>query len=237
MLKAIIFDADGTLYKVKSKRAYLLTADFLCSKTHIPGEKIYKEWKNTVEKIKSSPADSSDLAKRQRQYALEKTLLALGAKENVKPLARKALKIFWKAVMEDLETFPASEKIIKKLSKNYILMVTSEEFKINLTKKLAAAFGDWRKYFKFLITPEVTGAMKPSEKYYQIAMLKLHLAPEEILAVGDSKKLDIEPAKKIGLKTKKINYSYWTLPEKIIENDFFKLISKTNKYENQSKCF
>lgn len=201
MLKAIIFDADGTLYKVKNKRAYLLAADFLRAKTHISSEKIYKEWKETVEKIKSSPADLSNPAKRQRQYTLEKTLLALGAKKNVKSLAHKALKIFWDAIIEDLEIFPASEKTIKNLSRDYMLVVASEEFRENLIMKLNRVFGSWEKYFKFLITPEDTGIMKPSGKYCLLATKKLNLLPGEALAVGDSEERDLAPAKKLGLKT------------------------------------
>lgn len=202
MLKAIIFDADGTLYKVKSKRAYLLAADFLRAKTKIPAAKIAEEWKKTIYEIKSSPTDWSNPAKRQRKYALRKSLFALGVDENrVSRIADEAIVVFWQAAIEDLEVFPESKKTIKKLSKNYILIVASEEFKINLTKKLTAAFGDWRKYFKFLITPENTGIMKPSEKYCLLAVEKLNFLPKEVLTVGDSEERDLAPARKLGLKT------------------------------------
>lgn len=206
MLKAIIFDADGTLYNVKTKRAYFLVADFLSKETGISAEKIIREWEKTVDKIKFSQSDWSNPVKRQRKYALQKSLLALGAdKSKVNCITDKALIIFWQAIAESLEIFPENIKEIKNLGENYQLVVTSEEFKNNLILKLNRAFGNWEKYFKFLITPEETGIMKPSEKYYLKAMEKLSLKPEEILAAGDSDERDLLPAKKLGIKTIKIS--------------------------------
>lgn len=202
MLKAIIFDADGTLYDVKTKRAYGRSCDFLSEKTGIPAENIYIELKKTINDIKSTPDSSFDPEKRQRKYAYEKTLLRLGvAKERVEALAQDAVDIFWKAALEDLEISFVVPVTLKNLAEKYDLAVTSEEFRGNLILKLNHVFGDWKKYFKALITPEETGIMKPSEKYYLKAMEKLNLNQDEIMAVGDSEERDIAPAKKLGIKT------------------------------------
>jgi len=218
MLKAIIFDADGTLYNVKSRRAYFLAADFLSEKTGIPAETINAEWKKIIDEIKASPEDSHDPEKRQRKYALEKTLLRLGAgKEKIDSLIFGALDIFWGAVLQDMEIFPEVSEILEKLGKNYVLVVASEEFRENLILKLNRAFGDWKKYFKILITPEVTGMMKPSEKYYEAAIEKLALKNDEVLAAGDSDERDLEPAKNLGIKTIKISpCEFGKLIEKIL---------------------
>lgn len=205
MLKAIIFDADGTLYNIKTKRAYSLAADFLSEKIGIPAKEINSEWKKIIDGIKSSSEDSLNPKKRAREYALKKLLLKFGVKnKNIDPLVGKTLKIFWSVALEDLEIFPEIAKTLKALSKDYALAVASEEFKANLIKKLNRAFGDWKKYFKILITPETTGTMKPSEKYCEAARQKLKLGADEILAVGDSDERDLGPAKKIGFKTLKV---------------------------------
>ncbi len=206
MLKAIIFDADGTLYNVKTKRAYSLAADFLSQKTGIPAQILNAEWKKTVDEIKASAEDAQNPQKRQRKYALEITLLRLGVGQGkTAALIREALDIFWLAVISDLEIFPEASKTLEKLGKSRTLAVTSEEFRENLILKLDRAFGDWEKYFKILITPEETGEMKPSRRYYLKAMEKLKLMPEEILVVGDSDERDLLPAKKLGIKTIKIS--------------------------------
>lgn len=217
MLKAIIFDADGTLYNVKTKRAYFLAADFLRAKTGISAKKINAEWKKTVDEIKSSSEDAANPEKRQRKYALKKTLLRLGVgKEKIDSLIQEALDIFWGAVIEDLEIFPAVSETMEILAKKYAIAVASEEFRENLIPKLVRVFGDWKKYFKILITPEETGAMKPSEKYYLKAMEKLNFKSEEIMAVGDSDERDLLPAKRLGIKTLKISSCEFLKLTKII---------------------
>lgn len=206
MLKAIIFDADGTLYNVKTKRAYSLATDFLSKETGVSSVKIMEEWKKTIGEIKSLPADWSNPAKRQRKYALRKSLLALDINEDkANRIADEALVIFWQAAIEDLEIFPESIREVKSLSKNYSLVVASEEFKDNLIRKLNRVFGNWEKYFKFSVTPEDAGIMKPSEKYCLSAIKKLGFLPKETLVVGDSEERDLAPAKRLKFKTSKLS--------------------------------
>lgn len=207
MIKAIIFDADGTLYGVRTERAYRAAADFLETRTGIKADKILTEWKNTIDKIRSNASDVQDLGKRDRRYALKKTLEVLELRsEDTDKIVGEALDIFWQTATEDLEFSSFCLSAIEELKKKYALVVASEEFKENLIRKLNRAFGSWEKYFKFLITPENTGVMKPSEKYYTEAMKKLNLSSSEILAVGDSEDRDIAPAKKLGIKTLFFNF-------------------------------
>lgn len=202
MIKAIIFDADGTLYGVRTARAYQAAADFLESHIPVKADKILAEWKMTIDKIKSNASEAQDPQKRDRKYALKKTLKAFDLySENTDKIVGQALDIFWRTAIEDLEVSPFCVSAIKELKKNYKLAVVSEEFRENLVRKLDRVLGSWEKYFKFLITPEITGAMKPSGKYYIEAMKKLNLSPEEILAVGDSEERDIAPARILGIKT------------------------------------
>jgi len=207
MIKAIIFDADGTLYGVRTGRAYRAAADFLESRIGTKSDKILAEWKNTIDKIKSNVSDDRNPLKRDRRYALKKTLEALKIhSEDINRTISDSLDIFWKTALEDLEVSSFCLPAIKELKKNYTLIAASEEFRENLIRKLDRIFGSWKKYFKFLITPEDTGIMKPSEKYYTEAMKKLNLSPPEILVVGNSEELDIAPAQKLGIKTLIFNF-------------------------------
>jgi len=56
-------------------------------------------------------------------------------------------------------------------------------------------------YFDLIITLDDTGVKKKELKPLKLAMKKLNMLPEEILFVGDSLRRDIEPAKKVGMKT------------------------------------
>ncbi len=55
--------------------------------------------------------------------------------------------------------------------------------------------------FDEIIISENEKARKPELEFYQIAIDRLGVEPNEILYVGDSLKLDIIPAKKLGIRT------------------------------------
>jgi putative hydrolase of the HAD superfamily len=57
------------------------------------------------------------------------------------------------------------------------------------------------RFFDIIITYDESKVKKPDELPFRLAMEKLGLIPEETLFVGDSFRRDIEPAKKIGMKT------------------------------------
>ena len=218
-IRAIVFDADDTLYKVKTKNAYKKKFEFLSKKIGVESNLIEMIWREIVKGV----VRSKNPNKRRREYSLVKTLVNFGIEEKkAKKLAKDALKIFWGKVVEDLEFSPKIKNIIKKLSKKYKLIVASEEFRPNLEKKLNKVFGNWRRYFEFLITPDITGEMKPSKKYYKIILKRTKLKPEEILVVGNSLEKDLNPARKLGIKTILVESERDLLKVfKKIENDDF----------------
>ncbi len=71
-------------------------------------------------------------------------------------------------------------------------------FNSTLEDKLFQFFGD---IFKHILVSEVLKVAKPDIKFYEKALEIINLNPNEILYIGDSVKLDIEPAKKVGLNT------------------------------------
>jgi putative hydrolase of the HAD superfamily len=55
--------------------------------------------------------------------------------------------------------------------------------------------------FKHVLVSEVLKVAKPDIKFFEKALEIINLNPDEILYIGDSVKLDIEPAKKVGFNT------------------------------------
>ena len=55
--------------------------------------------------------------------------------------------------------------------------------------------------FSEIIISEMENVRKPSIDFYELAVEKLQVAPNEILYIGDSLKLDIIPAQKVGMRT------------------------------------
>jgi putative hydrolase of the HAD superfamily len=71
-------------------------------------------------------------------------------------------------------------------------------FNTTLPDKLAFFFGD---IFTHIFVSEQMGVAKPALAFYEYALHHLNLKPENILYIGDSLKLDIVPAKTLGIKT------------------------------------
>ncbi|MBI1742858.1 HAD family hydrolase [Candidatus Acetothermia bacterium] len=196
MIRAILFDADKTLYQIQSEPAYQALYAFLEKKLNLSAEKIRIAHRAQVEKVQSS----KDPAKRDYAFALTWALEHLDA-AHAESLAQDALDLFWKAIAANLTWEPDILETMGVLKKKHRLAIASDEFPENLEHKLNRVFGKWQDFFEFLITPRETGEMKPSTLYYQLALKKLELRPSEVLVVGDSFERDIEPARAWGLQT------------------------------------
>ncbi len=205
MIKAVFFDADGTLYIVNKENAYKEFFRFLSEKTGIDVKEIGEKWKELKQEILNSE-DRNDPKKRRREYLTKKLLMYFNLdNETIDILVHDSLDLFWHIILSDTFPLPHVEEVVANLSKDYILVVCSDEFRDILEKKLNKIFGDWRKYFKFLVTPDETGTMKPSKRFYEIALDRLDVKPDEAVMVGNSWKKDLEPAKNLGMKTVLLN--------------------------------
>lgn len=69
-------------------------------------------------------------------------------------------------------------------------------FSNNLPDLLSGLFGD---IFSDIIVSEIVSVRKPDAAFYEHAIATIGLAPEEIVYVGDSIKLDVMPAAALGL--------------------------------------
>lgn len=201
MIKAIIFDADGTLYKLNKERAKKELFKFLEEKTKMDANELKEKWKEMKKELLSS-SDRFNPEKRRREYLLKKLLEYFNIEqEYIDQLVKEALDLFWFIILTDIEPMPHVVEVVNNLSARFSLIVSSEEFRNILERKLNKIFVNWKDYFKFLITPEDTGTMKPSKKFYEIALNCLNVKPENVLVVGNSWEKDLIPAKELKIKT------------------------------------
>lgn len=71
-------------------------------------------------------------------------------------------------------------------------------FNSTLKKKLDAFFG---RVFTDVFVSEELGVAKPEVAFYKKALENIPYKPEEVLYIGDSIKLDLEPAQSLGIET------------------------------------
>lgn len=222
MIKAIIFDADKTLYTIMTKNAYEALYTYISKETGDTPQNIRIKHKKLIDSIKKE----SDPKKRSYSYTI--SILLKEYKKDTKDIILKALDTFWKNIIEDLKETPTTIKTISELKENYTLAIASDEFIINLEKKIEHIFGSKTGPFSYFITPEDTGTMKPSEKYYEIALKKLKIKPNEAIVVGDSYERDLKPAKLHGITTVLLGATYDNKPDHHIKKmiELKKIIQK-----------
>ena len=196
MLKALIFDADNTLYKSNKEQAYGEMYRFLSKKTGIDQDKIKSVHKRIIESVKSSSVPTM----RRYDYSLNLALEEMGI-ENANKLAREAVGLFWKNILNDLTATPGTLDSIKDLKKYFRLVIATDEFPDIVDKKLRKVFGQWKEYFDFVITPEDVGIMKPSKTYYTLVLQRLGVSNNEVAVIGDSWYRDLQPAAELGMTT------------------------------------
>ncbi len=194
---AVVFDADGTLYKIHAERAYKGLFQALSKSTGFPEALIEGTWKTVVSELN----DSKDPEKRRREHALKLTLEKLGAKVNGETV-EKGLEQFWRQVGADLEVEKGAETVLDSLADSCEICIASDEFLPELKKKISAAFSSRVFHmFETIITPEKTGAMKPSPEYIKAVLSALNAEPSRVLVVGNSWERDLKDAKAFGVRT------------------------------------
>lgn len=188
--KALIFDADGTLYSVKTAKAYSRLYRFLSSRTGTPEREIKRRHALEVEKVKGS----KNPAVRSHFHSISRLVPDLG-------LSKRAEAEFWKGLR--VIKRPGARNVLEKLRrKGYRLAIASDEFYGRLAKKMELAIGKgWRKYFGCTVTPERTGVMKPSGRYYRVILGKFDIRPSEAVVVGNLWDKDLQPAARLGMVT------------------------------------
>ncbi len=194
MAKAIVFDADHTFYDIDVKKAYGVMFSYLSEETGLDIVLLKTVWRRHICTILKSDR-SQDLTRRKREYVLNMALNQLDVdKRKIDDLIKCALEVFWKTVVENLSEKPNTVATIDRLKKTgrFVMIVASDEYLQPLEMKLNRIFGDWKKYFDYIISSDIAGELKPSVKYYTLVAEKYGFEPEDIVFVGDSWMRDLE---------------------------------------------
>lgn len=195
MIKAIIFDADNTLYTINTEEAYSELYKYIASQVHSSITKIRDRHKELRDSVKQ------ELDPKKRNYEYSIAILLSEYDKDTKDIIKEAMRIFWDKIIDDLEETPTTIITVLELKDKYTLAIASDEFRPVLDKKLERIFRSHKDSFTVIITPEDTGTMKPSAKYYELALKKLKVRPDEAIVVGDSYIRDLAPAKSLGIRT------------------------------------
>jgi len=190
MIKAVIFDMDGTLY---NEREYVMSgfravAEYLSVK--------YKMRFNKIFEILKSDFDNG-LRKRNFNVLVEKLHLNDEKIGNLVDIYRKH--------KPSISLYPDAEMILNEFKKeDFKLGLITDGYKESQENKISSL--NLRDYFDLIIITDDYGKeyWKPSEKSFKLALSKFGMKPNETTYIGDNPLKDFVTAKKLGIYTIRI---------------------------------
>lgn len=195
MLKAIIFDVDGTLYE------------------SVPAlnEGIYDYWVKQVAHLKHLSYEDAEVLykKMQGEYKSSTRALEVLGLGDAPSIIRQAERNFSRFVRQYVKPDRKLVKLIKKLRGQFSIYTlrngTKTGTRIRLQKlgfenkrpSHAKGFGP----FDDILPTVELGIMKPDSSVFENAIKIIGVPAEEIVVIGDRPEVDLVPAKKVGMKT------------------------------------
>uniref|UniRef100_A0A7C4TD41 HAD family hydrolase n=1 Tax=candidate division WOR-3 bacterium TaxID=2052148 RepID=A0A7C4TD41_UNCW3 len=187
MIKVILFDLDGTLYK--SSEVYQKFAEA----AYFTYAKIKK---TTIEEAKEVLEKRREEMKKEKGYAVPYTLALLEFGISIEQWHR-----------ENIAYFNAGDYLMKDEKLRGALIKLKEKCKLGVftnnnriqTERILKAIGV-EEIFDYIFTYESFNLIKPDPEIFKLVVKRLNARPEECLMVGDRYYVDLVPAKEQGMQ-------------------------------------
>lgn len=198
MIKAVIFDIDGTMYDYQSNNKIATKAlEGYCREHLGVTEDVFLQVLRLAGKTASERVGRDCAARHNRLIRYQCMLEALG--HPLFPHALAMYHTYWDTMLTNMEAYPGLLDFMRWLKERGVILGVGSNMTAYIQyKKLeklgAASFVDW------ILTSEEAGEQKPSEKFFRLCADKCRLSPEECLFIGDSLEADVRGAQSSGMK-------------------------------------
>jgi putative hydrolase of the HAD superfamily len=97
-----------------------------------------------------------------------------------------------------IKPYPETKEVVSNLSKHYSLIISSSAMKEFITMELEQT--GLRQYFSHIYSSTSdTDYVKKNPAFYRMICSRLQISPSELVHVGDTKLLDVDAPRKIGI--------------------------------------
>ncbi len=194
MIQLVMLDADNTIYGLDTSMAYKPVYEYLAKLTGKACGLVEEAHRELIDEVKAI----NDPKVRKYDY----TFSRLSKKLDLDVGGKELYGVMKEALADAVIPNPGAKEALEQLKgEGRSLAVFTNSFPDLLKIKLGKAIPGWESLFDLVITPEETGEMKPSQKFYNIILGRLGFGYGEAVTVGDRWEADLKPAKELGITT------------------------------------
>ncbi|MBQ7534594.1 MAG: HAD family hydrolase [Stomatobaculum sp.] len=197
MIKAVIFDIDGTLYDYESANAVSMKELSAYAEKHFGWEpgRFPEEARRMMKRLHGEMGDVAACHNRLIRYQnmLEEYGLPL------QPHAMKLYELYWETLMKASAPSPGAEETMRELKKRGVRIGIGTDMTAWIQFIKLERLG-LLGYVDFIVTSEEAGVEKPDQRLFSLCIKKAGAAPEECIFVGDSFPKDYCGAMQAGMK-------------------------------------
>jgi putative hydrolase of the HAD superfamily len=203
MIRAVIFDLDGTLTDCDLELAKKKVSEELAIMTGSPYEAIRKK----IEEIHYR-SNVESIYERNKWWEQVDPTLSLQEKQRVTTL-------YWDCVVKTTYVKPYAMELLRALKERKVKLVSLTDYDgESYSKKERIRSLPIMAYFDMVvIAGDDTDEPKPSAQPYQHILRALKLPPSEVLMVGDKPEVDLEGARALGINTLLLEGDYGSMWE------------------------
>ncbi len=199
MLRAIIFDLDGTLTDSDLDKAKRKVSEELAALLRIPYDEIWKKMEEIHYRF-----NIEGVYDRNRWWEQFSPELSLQEKQRLTNL-------YWEWVIATTSVKPYAEDVLSILKRKYELILLTDHDGESFSKRERICSLSIVPYFDLVvIAGDDTETTKPSLEPFLFILKTIRLPPQEVLMVGDKPEVDLEGARAIGMHTLLVEGEYGT---------------------------